>query len=168
MRFFLKIYIRDTRRYVLPKSIDLCIPLRSSTTTHHSRKSYKQKSVYATFPTDEFSTKWKIWHDSTFTLNLALFARNRRDRLNFNFCQWFYQLPMGRALLKNGALLKSKWPSLNGDSTHPCNLTLTVQKFPTPELQREWVQGLGVTIIGIVWMTSINYLWLVDGIQGKH
>ena len=101
---FFKIYIRDTRRYVLPKSIDLCIPLRGSTTTHHSRKLCKQKSVYATFPTDEFSTNWKIWQESTFTLNLALFARNRRDRLNFNFCQ----LPMGRVLLKNGAVINSK------------------------------------------------------------
>ena len=34
------------------------------------------------------------------------------------------------------------------------------------KLQGEWVQALGATIFGIVWVDK-PWLWLVDGIQGN-
>ena len=82
--------------------------------------------------TGRFSTGWKIWSDTSFHMEpfniFSLFTRNCRTRLNFNFCQRFYHLPMRRELLTQSKMASPSWVT-----THPCNRVFTVQKVSRPQ-----------------------------------
>ena len=114
--------------------------------------------------TGRFSTGWKIGPDTSFHMEpfniFSLFTRNCRTRLNFNFCQRFYHLPMRRELLKQSKMASPSWVT-----THLCNRVFTVQKASRPQCSYLPFKFSTVQVKNLTWILAFKFL---NGVAFKY